>query len=431
LSFNPPCGGENDRLVSESFGDNRTEAQRDRDRVLYSGEFARLAEITQVVSPTLGYAFHNRMTHSLKVGQVARRLTEYLLRDNPSLPDGLLDPDRSEAVGLAHDLGHPPFGHVAEHELNDLTQEAKLLDGFEGNAQSFRIVARLAASDAPGDDPNADGPGLNWTRGTLCGIIKYPWGKTSAPPGKERKWGHYDSEASVFEWARVGQVSQAKSLTADLMDWADDITYAIHDLIDFFRAGRIPLDRLDSKGASAEWQRLFEFSLNAGPWKGRKPADFRSALDPLFEYLQFNSEYRYLDSGEHRRALYTLTSYLITHAVSGTKLTCADGTWRLVVDAKVRELMDAMKQFIWFYVILSPDLAIQQAGQRVAIQNVFRSALKFANEKKEYSLFGMTIEGRLKRTNDDLGRTRIVTDFVAGLTEAEVMRLHRLLSGAA
>jgi dGTPase len=133
--------------------DSRTDAQRDRDRVLYAGAFARLAEITQVTSPEYGYAFHNRLTHSLKVGQIARRIAERL--DNNSVDvqaAGGADPDAAEAAGLAHDLGHPPFGHIAENELNRLVGDG--YGGFEGNAQTFRIVVDLATSDAQNETEN-------------------------------------------------------------------------------------------------------------------------------------------------------------------------------------------------------------------------------------------------------------------------------------
>jgi predicted deoxyguanosinetriphosphate triphosphohydrolase len=130
--------------------DYRTPAQTDRDRVQYSSAFARLAEVTQVVSADRGYVFHNRLTHSLKVAQLARRISEKLRGTHKNEADALQapDPDIAEAAALAHDLGHPPFGHTAENELDRLARKAGLEDGFEGNAQSFRIVSKLAVSDA-------------------------------------------------------------------------------------------------------------------------------------------------------------------------------------------------------------------------------------------------------------------------------------------
>jgi dGTPase len=139
-----------ERFIAEAEEGYRSPAQVDRDRVHYSTAFARLAEVTQVVSADRGYVFHNRLTHSLKVAQIARRLAEKLLRDQSALAERLggLCPDAAEAAALAHDIGHPPFGHLAEKALNDLCRDHDLIDGYEGNAQSFRIVTTLAIGDA-------------------------------------------------------------------------------------------------------------------------------------------------------------------------------------------------------------------------------------------------------------------------------------------
>jgi dGTPase len=156
--------------------DWRSPGQHDRDRILYSAAFQRLAYVTQVTAPESGHVFHNRLSHSLKVAQVGRRNAERLralaqagdLARQAGEMAKSLDPDAVEASCLAHDLGHPPFGHIAEEVLNELAREHVGKDGgFEGNAQSFRLVTRLAQ--------RASGGGLNLTRQTLDGLLKYPW----------------------------------------------------------------------------------------------------------------------------------------------------------------------------------------------------------------------------------------------------------------
>ena len=125
--------------------DYRNPAQRDRDRVLYSGAFRRLGGVTQVVATSETLLVHNRLTHTLKVAQVARRLAEKIVSGTPEADlaaAGGVDPDVVETGALAHDLGHPPFGHIAEDELQKILDERHLVDGFEGNAQSFRIVTK-------------------------------------------------------------------------------------------------------------------------------------------------------------------------------------------------------------------------------------------------------------------------------------------------
>lgn len=187
-----------------------------------------------------GHLVHNRLTHSLKVAQVGRRLAEYLVnkrhgqhRTSPLA----VDPDVVETACLAHDLGHPPFGHHGEDVLNGLVK-AQGLDGFEGNAQSFRIVAALGRRSHYYQ-------GLDLTRASLNAILKYPWGHERTGY-KSKKWGFYESEKGDFDFARKasGLSPGSKSAEAEIMDWADDVTYAVHDVEDFFRAGFIPLDRL-------------------------------------------------------------------------------------------------------------------------------------------------------------------------------------------
>ena len=153
-------------FVESTFGQWRTSAQVDRDRLLYSPHLARLAEVTQVRSVDGGYLVHNRLTHSLKVAQLSRRIAEKLIYDSKSSKAQIeLDPDVAESAGLAHDMGHPPFGHIAEDELNRLLQEKPGAGGYEGNAQTFRIVTRLSVSDsAPQNRGERRPPALNLTR---------------------------------------------------------------------------------------------------------------------------------------------------------------------------------------------------------------------------------------------------------------------------
>lgn len=156
------------RLTQEIVpdGDDRTDFRRDRDIILYTSAFKRLSSITQVVSAETGHAFHNRLSHTLQVAQVGRSLAEKLHIRQPAEAKILgLDPDVVEASCLAHDLGHPPFGHAGEDTLNRLVGDAA--EGFEGNAQSFRIVSELAF--------RSDGfQGLNLTRGHPTGDIEIP-----------------------------------------------------------------------------------------------------------------------------------------------------------------------------------------------------------------------------------------------------------------
>lgn len=255
------------RPIDEDPPETRTEAQRDRDRILYSSALQRLGGITQVSQPESGYAFHTRLTHSLKVAQVAQRIAQRLKRDEPDEPTNAkdavlaaLDVDAVEAAGLAHDLGHPPFGHIAEDELKALAGGAGL-DGFEGNAQSFRILTRLGTA-GPFTVGSA---GLNLTRRTLNGTLKYPWLRNSEVAGRDGKWGAYPPDSNSLRWVREDwprDAEASRSTEAEIMDWADDVTYAVHDVDDFYRG---PIRRsARAAGRAASSRRRTDRPLRAG-----------------------------------------------------------------------------------------------------------------------------------------------------------------------
>lgn len=400
----------------------------DRDRLLYTGHLARLAEITQVISPDRGYIFHNRLTHSLKVAQVTRRIVESLHARQPRAVAALggLDADAAEAAALAHDLGHPPFGHIAEEELDHLVRAAGLADGFEGNAQSFRILCRLATCDAL-DDQDHSVPGLNWTRQSLDGVLKYPWG-CGENPKKPKKWGFYESERLIFQWVRGAAQPFRRNALAEIMDWSDDITYALHDLWDFFAAGRLPVDRVATRGA--EYQRFWSGveKYKAKSWGAELPA-YQRALDGLLDIFPFEGRDLYTDTQAQRAKMYTFTTSLISRYVDAIRLTPSGRAAVVTIPDEERREIEVLKQFIWQYVILNPDLALPQSGHRKAIRVVFRRLL-LAVRRDNRHLFAMASQESLERTQEKpLEQVRFVADYVAGMTEHELMETYRQFEG--
>jgi dGTPase len=433
----------NERFFPEVAPDKRTNAERDRDRVLYSSQFARLAEITQVISPEQGYVFHNRLTHSLKVAQIGRRIAQRIQEENDTASISLRDlPDVVEAAALAHDLGHPPFGHVAEVELDKLVRGAGLRDGCEGNAQSFRILTRLAASDAltienagTTDEYEDSVRGLNWTRQCLDSVLKYPWGHAENSE-HAKKWGFYESEREIFGWVRQGKTAPTRSLGAEIMDWADDITYAIHDLLDFFRSGSIPIDRMGDR--SMESIEFLEGAFQRNPeWRKVKDT-YVKALSFLVSAFPFTPQHRYRDSLDDHMSLQNFSTGLIRSLVDAIRYVPSSSSGSVVdIRPEARRQVDLMKQFTWHYIILNRDLALPQSGQRRAIRTVFRKLLLAARKPKpDYHLFPASIRDNFKNVGTEKffhggknAEVRVVADYIASLTEKEVMRVFRALEG--
>jgi len=242
-----------------------TESEVDRNAIMDSMAFRRLMGVTQVVSPDLDSPYLNtRYSHSLKVGELSRFIAERLIRNadidgndsrdiaKMSARDcikkfGGIDPVACEAAGLAHDLGHPPFGHIGEQVLDESLRHYGVKDGFEGNAQTFRILTVLEGQVSREGDSLGDNRGLGLSALVRCAVLKYPWTRLAAPEQAQRqnfvKFCVYESEYDVFADARSGislpPPDQTQSLEASIMDVADDIAYSFHDLEDFIRIGVI------------------------------------------------------------------------------------------------------------------------------------------------------------------------------------------------
>lgn len=403
---------------ANSVNDYRTPFERDRDRVLYSSSFRRLAEVTQVVAASSGYVFHNRLTHSLQVGQVGRRIAEKLNKTQLE-SDEFICPDVVEAACLAHDLGHPPFGHTAEQTLNKL---AKKIGGFEGNAQSFRIVTSLASR-------SLEYGGLDLTAATLAAILKYPWLR-GGNRDKPKKWGAYRSEKREFTFAaKLLPDSKTPTIEAAIMDWADDITYSVHDLEDFFRAARMPLHLL-ARGDTPERARFF-----ANVFERRKnDKDFACKDDltdafigvfvPTFGFVE-----AYNGSSRHRSLLRNFTADMIGRYVGATRMELENGKPKLIIDRNFRLEVMMLKELTWTYVIEAASLAAQQRGQAQVITDLYNIYSTAARSRKEWPMFPTFYRERLERSESQTETSRIPIDLIASMGESQAIAIHRRLTG--
>jgi dGTPase len=352
-------------------------------------------------------------------------MAERLSRDQLDAARALeLDPDVAEAAALAHDLGHPPFGHVAETQLDHLMEKEGLAEGFEGNAQSFRVVNKLALHFL-------GHPGLNLTRATLNGMLKYPCLHLK---GKDpKKWGAYQTEEPEFRWARQEFESGdlRRSVEAEVMDWADDVTYAVHDAGDFYRAGLMPLDRLTLD--ESERKRFFDGMERRYAMQGKPLPYPRAELERVFHSLiqYFPIHERYRGTNQHRCLLRAYTAQLIRDYIYAVELSLGarpSGRFVSISEGAVKEVT-VWKELTWYYVILNPSLATQQEGQRRVISGLF-DIFGAAAKHHRYVLFPDPVREELEAVaGDTKAELRTVADMIAGMAERQAVDMYLRLTG--
>jgi dGTPase len=370
----------------------------------------------------------------MKVAQVGRSVVERILHGEPNY-GVFLDPDAVEAACLAHDLGHPPFGHNTERALDRIlrsktpgaTGESVLVDGFEGNAQTFRVVTTLSVRYQ-----NDQVGGLNLCRATLNALLKYPWLRESEGPRGE-KFGSYISEREDFEFARSGSPSGIQSVEAQLMDWADDVTYAVHDVEDFFRAGLVPLERLSDPADKVERESFLARMVKTQAMRsdGFTEDEISSALDSM--RIAVPGPFR--GTRADRAALRTYTSLLIHDFVVRPTITflSESGFPQLEIPRDVRVRVAVLKAITTYYVIERPSVLAQRFGQRHVVQSLFDMFYEAAteDEQRDLPIFPAVFQERVKQLgNTQLGPIkRLIADVIASMSEGQLIDTHLKLTG--
>ncbi len=357
------------------------------------------------------------MTHSLKVAQIARRIGEWLRDEHTQdWPESAQPhPEAAAAAGLAHDLGHPPYGHVAEASLRELVEASGDADGFEGNAQSFRIVTRLAAH-RPGY------PGLDLTPRTLNAILKYPW--LRATTGKRsKKFGVYRCDSAVLDQIRT-HGDDSLSIDAQIMDRADEITYAVHDLYDFWRAGLIPVDRL--RDSDQAFDQFIDDWVAECPER-LTPEDITSRKDSLRDRLRLFFPETFGGSFHAEAVQIRTVAVLIGNQVRAIRLSGSTEDPLIEVDRDYEVELKFLQRLTWQYVISNPRLATQQTGQRRVIKELFSYFLEAA-EKEDMARLPARL-AHLTGDEHNCSPARLAADSVASLADSEATRLYLRISG--
>jgi dGTPase len=392
--------------------ERRSPFARDRARVLHSAALRRLAGKTQVVGPGEGAEVsgvpRTRLTHSLEVAQIGRGIAEELG----------CDPDVVDTAGLAHDIGHPPFGHNGERALDEFATAWGLVGGFEGNAQTLRILTRL--------EPKIDGVGLNLTRASLDASCKYPWVRR---PG-DRKYSAYPEDAEVFAWVREGAPPQRRCLEAQIMDWSDDVAYSVHDVEDGILAGRIDLAALGAPGERAALVDLAVRHFGGEAAALARAADALLTLPVVAAVRGFSAASA--STADHV-ALKRLTSELVGRfvhaAVEATRAVHGDVPLRrygadLVVPAAAAAEVALLKAVALRYVMSDPGRLAMQARQRDLLVGL-ATALRDGAPGSLDPAFA----DEWAAATDAPGQIRVVLDQVAILTDQQAIARHRAVTG--
>jgi len=384
----------------------RTEFMRDRARVIHSAALRRLAAKTQVAVPWENDFQRTRLSHSLECAQIGRELGESLGAD----------PDLLETACLSHDMGHPPFGHNGEEALADAAQSC---GGFEGNAQSFRLLTRIEAKTV---DKNGKSLGLNLTRASLDAATKYPWARSENP----RKFGVYDDDVEIFQWVRQGAPAGRKCIEAQIMDWSDDCAYSVHDLEDAIFAGQLSVKTFDTDFDTLYAEMIEVYGSDATK---EEAAAALSRLQKLSCWpLDFDRTHRSLarlkDTTSQLIGRFVLSAELETRKVHGDgPLTRYSANLEIPREQKIE--VDFLKSVAGHYLISAAASQERYAKQQVVIYELVEMLFEAAPAELD-----PIFKEDWKLAQNDSQRLRIVIDQIASLTDPGAYALHAHLSSA-
>lgn len=414
--------------------DPRSEVEVDRDRLVHSHAFRRLQRKTQIVGVRTLDFFRTRLTHTIECANLGRAIVRRLEDDSWSqvVEEREHLADLVEAACLAHDLGHPPFGHTGEEALDEVLRQRCGMR-FEGNAQSFRIVTLLE----PKKYRRATGPirrplGLDLTRATLRAMTKYPWSEVdprSAPASDGRhhgKFGVYDNEEDreCFAWLWQDEVgTPERTFATELLEAADDLAYAVHDIEDGIWARLIPIDQIAQLEPWAS-------ELIAAMVKRRDPGLFSSdsAIDD-----EIRSTFGPLSTQEWARGPFDRSRA----SEAGLKSFCSqltDDLIRAVTEAgklrwarneALQRRISVLRAVIWVWMIEPPELVTGRFGQRRIVFDLFDAYME------EPGMLPYQDEWQRAAERGDRARARFVADHIASMTDAFAAHVHGEMFGSA
>lgn len=484
MSHDPRTGRRAEEALDEfQLAEDNPHFRVDIERIRFSPYFSRLSAVTQVIAQTgAGLAVHNRLTHSVKVSAVARAIAMHLHRDEGAMGDvvaelGGCHPVVVQAASAAHDVGHPPFGHLGEQTLDRLARgRFQLTEGFEGNAQTYRILARL-------DEHNTPGVGLNLTRAVRAAVLKYPWLRGDGGTRRGAASGKYsmyavdlhDAEDALSAYPAIDSGQQ--TLECSVMDIADDIAYSLHDLDDFYRAGLLNqatiagefhawrrevanLRTLDSAALAAQprvpghalellWRRL----ADRDPWIADADAFDAAVARVNDEVIEGLLTVPFDGSLAADRSLARFTTEWIHHLQSSIEVhrDPAHRSGHVSLDRTAWHEVAVLKFLHERFILDRPDLAVYQRGQASVLERLVDGLTAWLDDpydvrrapRRLLDLVDLATEDyfQARKAWPDLLTTqndaelqrwsvgRGIIDYVSSLTDAQAIQLDALLRG--
>lgn len=397
--------------------DHRSPFQIDRDRVIFSYAFRRLQSKTQVFQTGEYDFYRTRLTHSIEVARIGRSICDYLRTSDKHLTDDFyIDPDLTEAVGLAHDLGHPPFGHIGERELNALMAP---YGGFEGNAQTLRILTELIY------ERKEQPCGMNPTRAFLDGVLKYKllFGQQRAHLPERafpEKYFLFDDQAQYLDFvlgknkiptelAGNAALNDFKSIECQIMDWADDTAYSLHDILDGIRAGFLTPEKIEvwssektslSASAQAHLKELIETYK-----KGNIEARFSNKIGSFIQACKLKQNENFMSPLTHRYA------------------------YSLEIDETIKEECQLYKQLAFELIFESVEIKQFEFKRSYMLKKLFNAIKEHYIEPSSRSLKILPVQVTewVENEGTDLGRVRRICDYIAGLTDGQATHTYKRL----
>lgn len=439
------------KAISARYQDARSPYRRDYARLIHSPAFRRLQGKTQLFPGAESDFFRNRLTHSLEVAQIAEGIALQLNAHDPNFQKDRIDLDLVQLAALAHDLGHPPFGHNGEYALDDCM---RFFGGFEGNAQTLRILSRLEKREGGKDA----GAGLNLTYRSLAAVLKYdekiPLKDSKRRPREKPVKGYYDSEADL-----VAEVKKAvlqgrkradfKVLECQIMDLADDISYSTYDLEDALKAGFLtPLEVLHLantpsflekvtpkviKGVGgpvspAEVREVYIETFGGVVQEKLQNVDLSKPLDMVSRISEIYSASKALSSDGRYRTEFT--SQLVAEFMSGISVRYDEklpALSEVQLERATRIKIEALKHLAYESLIMSPRLKLVEYRGRDIVKRIFE-AIDSKDRNGHLLLPDDWREAYLERQSDEFARKRLICDFVAGMTDRYAIEFYSRLS---